>query len=127
MPYADIVNYEEMKFLHFQMIDLIATNKSILKETGTLVEAKKIIAWMECCEQGSIKAERKLFVEGLAMLENIKVRINLGMEERQRIENESPMNANNLSTRDEEYYNKASANSNNIVSDLTNLIEQKPQ
>lgn len=85
-----------MKDLHFQIIDLILINKSILKETGTLPDINKIITWIECCEQGYLVPERKLFIQALAILENISMRINLGMEERQRIEFESPMANNNL-------------------------------
>ena len=120
----DVVGYAEMKNLHFQMIDLIIANKSILKETGILLGIIKIIIWIQYCEQGYLLPERKLFLEALAMLENTKMRIRLGMMERQRIESESPMVTNNLSRTDEEDYDAAFASAEAAVSDFTNLIEQ---
>jgi hypothetical protein len=96
-----------------------------LKEIGALDDAERVINWIENCEEGSASAERKLYQEGLEVLESIRTRIHLALEEQQRMEEESPAAAkdSNFKGREAERFAKASGNVSEAVTSLEILTD----
>ncbi len=123
--HVEVARPEELQELHAQLEKLVTHHQAALQEVEGLKDAERIITWIERCEEGSAIAERKLYHEGLEMLEKINTSLHLAMEEQQRIEEESPSVASdvNLRGREAERYAKASGRANEVVSTLEHLAD----
>lgn len=123
--HEDFVTSEELQNLHSQLEKLLTFHKSTLQEAGVEDDAERIVSWIEHCQEGSLRAERKLYQEGVKILEDISKRLHLALEEQQRIEEESPAVASKTKGREIERFAKASYRANNALTSLNNLT-QKP-
>jgi len=117
----DVANSQELQYLHAQLEKLITHHHAALEGVGGIADADNIIGWIKRCEEGSAKAERKLYHDGLQMLENINMRLRTAFEEQQRIEEESPSVATATMGRETERYAKASGNAGEALSTLADI------
>ncbi len=104
---TEVVKQEEIAVLHTQMEKLVHDHGPAIKEAGALESARKVMEWAEKCEDGSVQAENRLYMHGLEVLDNIKQRLTLALEEQQRIMEESPSVAGTGSNGDTEKFRKA--------------------
>lgn len=117
----DVVSPDELKQLHAQIDKLLTHHQQVLDAEDVRSDVERILRWVERCEEGSIVAERKLYQEGISVLETVTSRLKLAHEEQLRLQDESPAVAAKSQSRQAERFSKAARNANKALSTLSTL------
>jgi len=119
------VTSDEMQCLQRQLEKLATHHHAALKEENVLEPVEKLLHWVEQCQDGSRKAERKLYSEGLGLLATVGERLKLALEEELRMVDESPMAAANARGRTAERYSKAATKSTEALATLQTMSDSQ--
>ena len=117
----DFVGPEELQQLHCQLEELLTHHHNALDQESAIDDVNKLQRWVSECQEGSAKAERKLYTRGVDLLTNVKSKLSLAMEEQQRIVEESPTASVTAKGRDAERYAKATSQANDALVKLTEI------
>lgn len=121
----ELVTADELCALHSKLERLATHHHAALNDENAVEQVEKLLKWVEACEQGSSSAERKLYHEGVAMLDSITQRLQLALDEELRMVDESPAAAATARGRTAERYAKASSRSKEAFETLQAIAENK--
>ncbi|MEJ0009822.1 MAG: hypothetical protein WDN72_04430 [Alphaproteobacteria bacterium] len=121
---SDHASKEELHKLGNQLEHLITHHHLALKEENVLDEVETLQQWVEGCHDGSRRAERKLYQDGLSLLETVKQKLTLAMQEEHRMTEESPAVAVSTKGRHAERLAQATSTAHDALQTLTQISEE---
>ena len=116
---------DELHKLESQLETLVTHHFAALKEEQALVDIQKLQQWIDACQEGSAIAERRLFQDGLILLESVKQKLALALQEEQRMTEESPAAATTAKGRTAERLAQASSQASEALSTLAHLTGEE--